>query len=153
MPEIDLSNVPNKTVELLQLLVADLYSLTILSHNLHWNIEGPNFAEYHEFFSDAYTANFENSDVFSEQIRQQGVYAKADLALFKQIAGMPEITAPFTGVEAFSVLKTAYEKYMKDLIELRDYSSKLNDLNTQQLVIDETLRISKALWMIKSFLK
>lgn len=153
MPEIDLSLAPNRIVESLQLLVADLYSLTALAHNLHWNVEGPNFTEYHEFFSDAYTSNFENSDVFSEQIRQLGSYAKADLALFKQLAGMPEISAPFTGMQAFAVLQVAYEKYAKDLEDLKQLSGKFNDLNTQQLVIDEQLRISKALWMIKSFQK
>jgi len=153
MPEIDLTTAPNPIVSSLQLLVADLYSLTALAHNLHWNVEGPNFDEYHSFFGSAYEANFSASDPLSEQIRQLGFYAKADLALFKQLAGMPEISTPFTGMQAFAVLQAAYEKYAKDLEDLKQLSGKLNDLNTQQLVIDEQLRISKALWMIKSFQK
>lgn len=42
---------------------------------------------------------------------------------------------------------------MKDLEELKQLSGKFNDLNTQQLVIDEMLRISKSLWKIRSFQK
>lgn len=153
MPEIDLSLAPNRIVESLQLLVADLYALTALSHNLHWNIEGPNFDEYHSFFGDQYSENFNSSDVLAEQIRQNQSFVKTDLALFKQLAGMPEISAPFTGMQAFAVLQAAYEKYMKDLEELKQLSGKFNDLNTQQLVIDEMLRISKSLWKIRSFQK
>lgn len=150
---IDQINPFEKIVAGLQLLVADLYALTILSQNLHWNIEGPNFDEYHSFFGSEYEANVGEIDGYAEQIRQLGSYAKADLSVFKLMAGMPEIEAPFTPVAAFTTLKSAYDKFYKDLENLKNVTGQLNDLNTQQMVIDSMMRVSKSQWKIRSILK
>lgn len=153
MPEIDLSNLPNKIVESLQLLVADLYSLTALAHNLHWNVEGPNFTEYHEYFGGIYSSAFEDIDGVAEQARKIGSYVKVDLAAFKQVAGFPEITAPFVALDGFKVLLTAFEKYKADLNAAIEISGKFGDLATQQIILDLKTKTDKEIWFIKSILK
>lgn len=154
MPEIDLTSAPNPIVSSLQLLVADLYSLTALAHNLHWNVEGPNFTEYHEYFGSVYEWAFSNSDDVAEQIRKcSGSYVKVDLAVFKQVAGLPEITAPFAALEGFKVLLTAFEKYKADLNAAIEVSGKFGDLATQQIILDLLIKIDKEIWFVKSILK
>lgn len=154
MPEIDLTSAPNPIVSSLQLLVADLYSLTALAHNLHWNVEGPNFTEYHEYFGGIYDSMFSNADSVAEQIRKcSGAYVKVDLAAFKQVAALPEITAPFAALDGFKVLLTAFEKYKADLNAAIEVSGKFGDLATQQIILDLLIKIDKEIWFVKSILK
>ena len=154
MPEIDLSAAPNKIVDGLQLLVADLYALTALTHNLHWNVEGPNFSEYHEYFGDLYSCFFGNIDTVAEQARKASVsYVKVDLAMFKQAAGMPEISAPFMALDGFKVLQSALMKYKGDLDVLIELCGRMGDLATQQIILDLRIDLDKKLWFIRSILK
>ena len=38
--------------ENLKVLLATSYAFVIKAQNFHWNVEGPNFAEYHKFYME-----------------------------------------------------------------------------------------------------
>lgn len=40
--------------EQMKVLLASTFSLYLKAHNYHWNVTGPNFGQYHEFFGDLY---------------------------------------------------------------------------------------------------
>ncbi len=40
--------------ESLKKLLANSYAFVIKAQQFHWNVEGPNFPQYHEFFGDLY---------------------------------------------------------------------------------------------------
>ena len=44
-------------IEVMKKVLADTFALYLKAHNYHWNVEGPNFPQYHEFFGIS-TKNF-----------------------------------------------------------------------------------------------
>ena len=59
--------------------VVDLY---FAAHGAHWNVEGPDFAQYHDLFSEIYNDVFSAIDPFAENIRKLGFPAPAGLNAF-----------------------------------------------------------------------
>ena len=46
----------------LRKVISDSYLLYFKAHSFHWNIEGPDFAQYHEFLKEFYNEIFESID-------------------------------------------------------------------------------------------
>lgn len=56
----------------LQVLLSDLHVVYTHLHNLHWNIEGPSFFEYHEHLQDGYEMIAEDIDDTAERLLMIG---------------------------------------------------------------------------------
>ena len=153
MPIVTLPSSSSKIVEGLQLAVAQSYALTALAHNAHWNIVGSDFFQLHEFFGKVYDESFDDADVFAERIRALDSLVMVDLAEFKKIAGMPELKAPFTAQQAVEALIVGNNRVIVDLKGLAKMTGELNDLETQNMVLDKIFAIQKRLWMLRSFVK
>ena len=41
-------------VNRMKVVLATTFALYLKAHNFHWNVEGPNFPQYHEFFGNLY---------------------------------------------------------------------------------------------------
>jgi starvation-inducible DNA-binding protein len=55
------------------------------SHNYHWNVEGSNFPQYHEFFGNLYEELHGAVDPIAEQIRALDAYAPGSLSRFMEL--------------------------------------------------------------------
>lgn len=66
-------------------LLADLSAYRIKTQYYHWNVEGPNFQEYHAFFSTIYTAADADVDLVAEHIRALNAYAPGSLQRFTEL--------------------------------------------------------------------
>ena len=53
----------------LKVLLASVNSLSIKAQNFHWNVEGDNFPQYHEFFGNFYEEVYSAVDKIAEYIR------------------------------------------------------------------------------------
>lgn len=149
---VDISQSENKIVTGLQLAVANTYVLTALTHNAHWNVIGDDFFQLHSAFNDQYEALFDKIDVFAERIRQLGSFVSVNLANFNSIAQMPDLVAPFEAEAAVSTLLLAHLKAISNLRDLSNLANTLNDLETQQIVLDALLWHEKITWFLKSYL-
>lgn len=63
--------------ETVQEIVNKTFTLYMTAHKYHWNTTGPDFPEYHEFFSDIYNDAIDAIDHLAEIILMLG--KKADL--------------------------------------------------------------------------
>ena len=79
----------------LKTLLATEYAFVIKAQNFHWNVEGPDFAQLHEFFGDLYNEVYDNSiDRTAEYIRTLEEYSPGSFERFlelSQIAGQTKI--------------------------------------------------------------
>lgn len=79
--------------ELLQLLkvtLSDMVALKFKAHGYHWNVEGDDFPQYHDFFSDIYEDYDSSIDTFAEWLRKLGDYAPYKLSRFMAYSDLPE---------------------------------------------------------------
>lgn len=75
IPDIDIglkAGDRKKIVEGLSALLADSYSLYLMTHNFHWNVTGPQFNSLHLMFMAQYTEQWTALDLIAERIRALG---------------------------------------------------------------------------------
>ena len=65
----------NELSAALKIAMANTFFMYFRSHAYHWNIEGPEFAQYHEFFNDLYDELWNAVDPMAEHIRAIDQYA------------------------------------------------------------------------------
>lgn len=71
----------------LKSLLASVYVLSIKAQQFHWNVEGPDFPQYHKFFSKFYEEIYNNSvDRLAEIIRQLDSYTPGSLKRFAELS-------------------------------------------------------------------
>lgn len=69
----------------LKVLLASTQSFAIKSQNFHWNIEGSNFPQYHEFFDNLYGDVSDTIDRIAEYIRILGHYTPGSLTRYAEL--------------------------------------------------------------------
>jgi len=69
----------------LKVLLASTNSLSIKAQNFHWNVEGPNFPQYHEFFANFYEEVYGSVDKVAEYIRTLDSYAPGSLTRYAEL--------------------------------------------------------------------
>ena len=87
-----------KIAEGLSGLLADSYTLYLMTHNFHWNVTGPQFNSLHTMFMAQYTEQWTALDEIAERIRALGHPAPGTykefvkLATIKEVEGVPKQT-------------------------------------------------------------
>ena len=71
--------------ETLKTLLATSYALSIKAQNFHWNVEGPDFPQYHEFFGNFYEEVYSAVDKIAEYIRTLDSYAPGSLTRYAEL--------------------------------------------------------------------
>jgi starvation-inducible DNA-binding protein len=72
--------------ENLKVLLASTQSFAIKSQNFHWNIEGSDFPQYHEFFNTLYEDVNATIDPIAEYIRILGSYTPGSLTRYAELS-------------------------------------------------------------------
>lgn len=76
----------DKFLEQLKITFASEFSFYLKAHYFHWNVEGPNFPQYHQLFGDIYQEVYGNIDTFAEQIRAATGYTPGSLHRFSMLS-------------------------------------------------------------------
>jgi len=138
----------------LKALLATEYAYVIKAQFFHWNVEGPDFAQLHEFFGDIYEEVYDNSiDQTAEFIRILDDYTPGSFERFaelSQIAGQTKVPRA----------RLMIEELLADtdsLINLLNQTFDSAEAEDQQGVMDFLAgridAMGKHRWMLRSFLK
>lgn len=73
-------------IEQMKVSLASVFSLYLKTHNFHFNVEGPNFPQYHEFLEDMYKEIFKSFDPMAEELRTLQAYVPASLSRFQALS-------------------------------------------------------------------
>lgn len=141
----------SELVEKMKILLASTFSLSLKAQNYHWNVTGPNFGQYHEFFGSIYTELQSAIDVFAEHIRMLDSFAPGSLKRFTELTILSDelaIPAPkemFVRFAADNLLLIGLLKECADLAEDADERGLVATLETN-LQYHEKLQ-----WMLLSY--
>jgi starvation-inducible DNA-binding protein len=143
----------NKLVEQLRKVLASNFTLYLKTQMFHWNVEGPHFSDYHEFWADVYTDLYEQNDLLAEFIRQSNEYAPGSLEVYKELSliqdeeGFPKAKEMFSRfLSNNDVMITLYNQLYKLAEESEEYQ--ISDFCAQRLAAHK-----KHAWMVRSILK
>lgn len=140
-------------IEMMRKVLADTFAMYLKAHNYHWNVEGPNFPQYHEFFGNLYEELHGAVDPIAEEIRSLDAYAPGSFSRFLEL----------TEIEDETNVPMAREMALK---LLRDNDVVLNTLNVAFKLADQFDRQgladfiagridvhNKHAWMLRSIIK
>ena len=134
-------------------LLADSYSLYLMTQNFHWNITGPLFDSLHELFEKQYQDLAEAVDEIAERIRALGYPAPATFKKFSALSTIEEVEGiPPTSqmIEALVRGNEATLRTARALIKTAEASS---DQPTLDLLARRMLVHEKNAWMLRSHLE
>ena len=70
--ETEMTPGASQVAEALKGLLCNAIVFYFTAHRAHWNVTGPDFAEYHELFGDIYDDVYDAVDPLAENIRKLG---------------------------------------------------------------------------------
>lgn len=70
----------------MKVALASTFAFYLKAHNFHWNVEGPNFPQYHSLFGDIYADAWGAVDSIAEHLRTLDAYAPGSLSRFSQLS-------------------------------------------------------------------
>lgn len=138
----------------LKTLLATEYAFSIKAQLFHWNVEGPDFAQLHEFFGNLYEEVYNNSiDRTAEFIRTLDDYAPGSFERFSElsiIAGQVKIPRARLMIEEL----LANNGQMIDLLnQCFADAEQENKQGIANFIAERLDAHGKHNWMLKSFLK
>ncbi|MBT9497476.1 MULTISPECIES: Dps family protein [Zoogloea] len=134
-------------------LLADSYTLYLMTHNFHWNVKGPMFNTLHLMFMGQYTEQWNALDVIAERIRALGHPAPGTYKEFVKLASIEEPEGVPAAKDMIRLLVAAQEataRTARGLFPLLEgaHDQPTADLITQRLEVHE-----KTAWMLRSLLE
>ena len=70
----------------LKTLLATQYALSIKAQYFHWNVEGPDFAQYHDYVANFYVDVYSAVDPIAEYIRTLQEYSPGSFERFQELS-------------------------------------------------------------------
>jgi starvation-inducible DNA-binding protein len=133
-------------------MLADSYTLYLMTHNFHWNVEGPMFNSLHAMFMAQYTEQWGALDQIAERIRALGHYAPGTYAQYAKLSSIREPKSVPNAQEMIRLLVLGNEAVAKTaraaLVQAEQATDQPSaDLLTQRLDVHE-----KNAWMLRSLL-
>lgn len=138
----------------LNIAVANTFVMYFKAHSYHWNVEGADFTQYHEYLGDLYTDLHDAVDPTSERIRVIGQYAPHSL---KDLLGSSTITEdsdkPATAHEMFANLLSANNEVIDSLNKVFELATAHKKQGIADFAAGRLDVHDKHGWFLKSLLK
>jgi starvation-inducible DNA-binding protein len=134
-------------------LLADSYTLYLMTHNFHWNVTGPMFNTLHTMFMAQYTEQWNALDIIAERIRALGHPAPGTYREFVKLASIKEVEGVPKATEMIKLLVTAQEATARTARELFPVVDKANDQPTADVLTQRLDVHEKTAWMLRSLLE
>ena len=134
-------------------LLADSYTLYLMTHNFHWNVTGPEFNSLHLMFMAQYTEQWNALDIIAERIRALGHPAPGTYREFVKLASIKEVEGVPKAMDMVRHLVAAQEATARTARNLFPLVDAANDQPTAD-VLTQLLDVhEKTAWMLRSLLE
>jgi starvation-inducible DNA-binding protein len=138
----------------LKTLLATSYAFVIKAQNFHWNVEGPDFPEYHKFLGDLYEEVYDNAiDRTAEYIRVLGAYTPGSITRFAQLSQIPDQTKIPRAELMFAELEQDNQKITDMWKQAFHVAEESDEQGIANFIAERIDAHGKHGWMLRSILK
>ena len=137
----------------LSALLADSYTLYLMTHNFHWNVTGPQFNSLHQMFMAQYTEQWNAIDIIAERIRALGHPAPGTYKEFVKLASIKEVEGVPNANDMIRHLVAAQEATARTARKLFPLVDAANDQPTADVLTQRLEVHEKTAWMLRSLLE
>ena len=137
----------------LKVALAESFSFYLKAHKFHWNVEGPDFVQYHEFLADLYTEVWAGVDVIAELIRTLEIYAPGSYTEFKELSTIAEAETISDGLAMLNTLLNDNNSVLVSLLKSYKLAESSGEIGISNSIQDRITTHQKHGWMLKSLTK
>jgi starvation-inducible DNA-binding protein len=144
----------NELTTAIKVLLANATVMYYKAHQFHWNIEGTEFTQYHEFFGDLYTEVYGSIDPTAEWLRKLDDYAPVSLdELFKYKTLKEETTRVELLKDIFVCLIAANEEVLASLNKVFTIANSEKQQGVCNFIADRIDTHQKHAWFLRASAK
>lgn len=140
-------------IDSLKVVLAENFALYLKAQYYHWNVEGSDFYQLHEFFGDLYEEIYSSIDKFAEEIRALNSYAPGSLKRFLELSSIADEERIISANEMLSQLLRDNATYINTLTQAFNQSEIEKEIGLSNFIQDRIDQHKKHAWMLRSFLK
>ena len=140
-------------VDNLKVLLASTETFSLKSRNFHWNIEGSDFPQYHQFFGDLYSETYGTVDKIAEYIRVLDSYAPGSLTRYNELTIIQDQTKIPRAELMFVESLQDCMKMIALVVEMFDVATAERQQGIANYMAELQDLYAKRAWMIRSILK
>ena len=139
--------------ENLKVLLATSYAFVIKAQNFHWNVEGPDFPQYHEFFGDLYAEVYGVLDKIAEYIRTLDSYTPGSFERYAELSVIQGQTKIPRAELMFQEMLDDNQKLIEVLKHCFEVAGQEREFGIENFIAERLDAHANHAWMLKSILK
>lgn len=143
----------DELVTALKQMFANSFAFYLKAHNYHWNVEGPDFKQYHDLFGGIYEEVYGSLDTAAEYIRTLDSYAPGSFSRFAQLSEIEDETKVPTSRVMFERLLADNETLLASIKKAYDLAEAAGDHGLSNFLAERQAAQKKHAWMIRATLK
>jgi len=143
----------NPLAELLKKLLADLVVFKFKTQKYHWNIEGPDFAQYHAFLGTLYEEVEGSIDDVAEIIRTLDVKAPGTLKEFLDMTSIEESTDDPDAMTMLRNVLVEHDKIIAVYYIVFKTAEEAGEMGVANFIQDRIQAHEKHRWMLRAITK
>ena len=140
-------------IEIMRKVLADTFAMYLKAHNYHWNVEGSNFPQYHEFFGNLYEELHGAIDPIAEEIRALNAYAPGSFSRFLELTEIEDELSIPNGLEMARRLSSDNEKVLATLNMAFKLADEFDQQGLADFIAGRLDTHKKHGWMLRSITK
>ena len=133
--------------------LADTFTFYLKAHNYHWNVEGPDFFQYHNLFETIYAEVYGAVDVIAEEIRKLDSYTPGSLERFKMLTTISEDAKIPTAMGMAQNLLESNSVVLDQIAQTYELAEQAGAHGLSNLMAERQDAHKKHAWFLKSSLK
>ena len=139
--------------DLLKTLLGTQFAYYVKAHAFHWNVETPDFYQYHKFFQKIYEDAYSAVDPIAEYIRALGEYAPGSLERLLELSIIPGQTKVPRARLMVEELLANSETMIELLNQCFAAATKENKQDVANFIAERLSQTNKFAWQLRSTLK
>lgn len=143
----------DKLIEALKRVLADTFAFRLKAQYYHWNVEGPDFKQYHDLFSDLYTSSDADIDAIAEHIRALDAYAPGSFGRYSELTSIQDENTVPNALEMINRISEDNKKLHVGLMTVHKLADDLGQRGVVNFIEGLLDANEKTQWMLRATLK
>jgi starvation-inducible DNA-binding protein len=140
-------------IEEMKIIVASTFAFYLKAHYFHWNVEGPNFPQYHEFFGGIYKETFAAVDSLAEHLRALNAFVPGSFIRFTELSLVKdEVNIP-SAMSMLAKLQSDNDVMITQLSKTQTIAENNKKMGLANYLQDRIDAHEKHGWMLRSTIK
>ena len=139
-------------IEALKKVLADSFAFRLKAQYYHWNIEGPDFPQYHALLGDLYSSVDEGVDMIAEHIRTLNAYAPGSFGRYKELTTIEDENTLPTAIEMLVRLENDNRTVIQSYNEAHTFAEQFKKNGIVNFIEERIDFHEKQGWMLRSII-